>query len=139
MTAENYKDYLTQAFTINRLLRAKQAQIKDLEERRLLISSMTMSSDKVQAGTNTESFNSLSHEYLDAIDEYMQDEHRLIALQADIKQLIDSLPKPTHQLIMTERYINLKRWEDIAADNGYTWKHVHRLHNAALKALEKRT
>ena len=36
-----------------------------------------------------------------------------------------------------ERYINLKRWEEIAADNNYTWNYlVYRLHPKALEKIK---
>ena len=131
------KKYLSQAFTIDRLLRAKRAQIAELEERRLAIGSMALTGDKVQTGFDASKFNALSDLYLDALNDYISDERRLLELKTEIKATIDTLSEPTHRLIMTERYINLKRWEDIAVDNDYSWQHVYRTHKAALRWFEK--
>lgn len=34
--------------------------------------------------------------------------------------------------VLCERYINLKRWEEIAVDMNYSWSGIHKLHCSAL-------
>lgn len=36
---------------------------------------------------------------------------------------------------MTEKYINCKTWEDVAEDNGFAWRTMHRIHSRALKKI----
>jgi hypothetical protein len=58
-------------------------------------------------------------------------------LKREIKAMIETLDNPVQQLIMTERYINLKHWESIAVDNIYCWQQVHKIHARALRILEQ--
>lgn len=129
------KEYLLQAFTIDRILKARQSQIEELEARRYSVGAV-LDDVKISAGPQQDKLGDLSAHFLDLIDEYAKDLEHLLALKRDIKRLIETLDNPTHRLIMEERYINLKRWEDIAADNNYSWNSVHRFHKAALKKIE---
>lgn len=40
--------------------------------------------------------------------------------------------------ILYERYINLRKWEDICVLVHLSWKHAHRMHAKALEAVEKK-
>ena len=42
----------------------------------------------------------------------------------------------TYYILLTERYIDGKTWEQIAVDIGYTIRHVWRLHGEALNRME---
>ena len=131
------KDYLSQAFTIDRLLKARRSQILELEERRLAIGSMVISDDKVQTSVDASKFNHLSDLYIDLIAEYTANEQRLLELKREISDVIDALRNPVHRLIMFERYVNLKRWERIAADNNYSYDYlVNTLHRKALREVK---
>lgn len=39
--------------------------------------------------------------------------------------------------ILIERYINLRKWEEICVAIGYSWNGVHRAHRRALKAVQE--
>lgn len=51
-----------------------------------------------------------------------------------IEKAAESLPAREGYLIRL-RYIDCKRWEEIAVDMGYTWQHIHKIHSSALKLL----
>ena len=131
------REYFKQAFTIDNLLKATRMQLVELREKRLSLGGFAYG-DKVQNVLQIEKFNAMSDLYMDLEQKYSEDEKRLIELKYEIRTRIDNLPSPQHRLIMTERYINLKHWEDIAADNGYSWKHVHKIHRKALITLTAR-
>ena len=128
------REYFKQAFTIDNLLRATRTQLEELREKRLAIGGFSLG-EKVHSSSRNKKFNSLSDLYMDLEEKYMDDEKRLVELKSEMKTYIDSLDSPTHRLIMTERYINLKNWEDVAEDNNYSWDTVHRLHRQALEKI----
>lgn len=39
--------------------------------------------------------------------------------------------------VLVERYINLRTWEDVADQVGYSVRHVHNLHKVGLEKVEK--
>lgn len=60
---------------------------------------------------------------------------RLIGMRIEAKAMIRTLPDETQQAVLYARYINCGRWEDIAADMNYSWKHIFRLHGKALQSF----
>jgi len=133
------KEYLQQAFTIERTIRAVRAQIVELEAKRTFISSVVLCADKVQGGFHSEGFTKLSDKYIDLISGYIDDERRLTELKSEIRDIINGLKSPVHRLIMTKRYITLKRWEDIALDNEYSVDYLtNNLLPKIFKEVEKR-
>jgi len=59
---------------------------------------------------------------------------KALALQLGIEQAIKDLPEREKYLIRA-RYVEQKRWEQIAVDMGYSWKQTHRIHGEALRLL----
>ena len=53
----------------------------------------------------------------------------------EIRELIKLIDDPMQRLIMQKRYLNYQKWEVIAADLGYSWQHIHRVHSSALNSL----
>lgn len=57
----------------------------------------------------------------------------LVATRTLIKMLDDEKLR----LILFKRYLNYQRWEVIAADLGYSWRGIHKLHSKALQELKE--
>ncbi|MFQ9523658.1 MAG: hypothetical protein ACLR2G_09460 [Phascolarctobacterium faecium] len=70
-----------------------------------------------------------------------------ITVQNDIKMLTEALAATRAlikmlddeklQLILFKRYLNYQRWEVIAADLGYSWQYIHKMHSKALQELKE--
>lgn len=56
-----------------------------------------------------------------------------LSRKLDIESRIADLSDGTESLILHKRYIEIKEWEQICVDIGYSWKHTHRLHSNALR------
>lgn len=63
---------------------------------------------------------------------------RLVDIKQEIKKTIATVPNDTMRALLTKKYINLKSFEQIAEEMGYSKRHVLRLHEKALIAVEKR-
>ena len=57
------------------------------------------------------------------------------ALLTEVEKAVELLP-PREKYLIRARYIEMKKWEDISQDMHYSYKHVHRIHNEALRLLE---
>ena len=68
--------------------------------------------------------------YLDAEQEAFDVKERVYSIIADIDG--------TEGEILYERYINLRRWEDICVLVHLSWRQTHRLHRKGLQMVEKR-
>lgn len=70
-----------------------------------------------------------------------------ITIQNDIKMLTEALAATRAlikmlddeklQLILFKRYLNYQRWEVIAADLGYSWQYIYKMHSKALQKLKE--
>lgn len=131
------KTYLSQAFVLDRLLKAKESKIKELQEKKYSLGDVSKFGDKVQTSKKTDPMAQVLVQLMDLTSEYQADIHRILALQKEISQTIDKLEQLDLRLILQERYINLKKWEEIAVDNNYSYRWVLKLHGQALKRLGK--
>lgn len=62
--------------------------------------------------------------------------NELYALRKEIEECINNL-EPRESLLMRYRYIDGKRWEQIAVDMDYEYSWVLRLHGRILKDINK--
>lgn len=64
-----------------------------------------------------------------------------ISLLADagdkVRRLIDAVPDHQCRLILSQRYLSCKTWEQIAALLNFDLRWIYRLHNKALKMAEE--
>ena len=59
----------------------------------------------------------------------------VIGQQTEIEKAIDSLA-PTERTLMRARYVEGKKWEQIAVDMNYSIQRIWQQHGSALKTLE---
>ena len=75
---------------------------------------------------------------LEALDEKIAaDIVKLTDLITSNIMLIDSIADYHERIILTKRYVNFERWEQIAIDIPCGWNSVHRWHRQALESLAK--
>jgi len=131
------KEYLFQTFTLHRLLKAKETRIKDLRMMQESVGNIAPSTTVGgKSRRNRDPMGDAVAKILDLISEYESDCLRLLSIQEEIKAMVETCGRDEYRLILFERYVNRKPWDDIAHDNGYSEKHVHKLHNAALKLVK---
>lgn len=54
----------------------------------------------------------------------------------EIEQIINGVENATLRNLLTMRYINGKRWEEVAVEMNYYGGHVYRLHESALDCID---
>ena len=59
----------------------------------------------------------------------------LVISRIQIEDIINGVSNDLYKEILKCKYIDGQNWEEIAFTNSYTWRHVHRLHEAALEAI----
>ena len=121
------KKYLSQVFTLRQLIKTRDTRIQDLE---------TMK-NTVDRANGSDTMCELVATLLDLIEECQAERLRLFAVQKKISTAIASVERSEFRLILYERYINLKTWENIAYDNNYSVQWVHKLHVCAISAIER--
>lgn len=74
---------------------------------------------------------------MDALDRELQEAiYRATALRRDIGQAIDALEDDREQLVLYYKYVDGMYLEEICVRMGYTFRHIQRIHNDALKNIK---
>lgn len=60
----------------------------------------------------------------------------LAKIKADVAGVISRVPDAAQRNVLILRYINGMRWEEIAVEMSYTYRHIIRLHGEALLAVK---
>lgn len=126
------KEYLSQYSSLDREIHILQEQVKDLEEKAESISHMSGSS-------NSSAFDKIGKtvaRLVDTKNEIISMIDRLLALKKEIEGVIVELENPKYSQILTLRYINGQKWENIAQIMHMDLRWVHRLHGRALQKIQ---
>ncbi len=67
--------------------------------------------------------------------EWKQAELDAVRIRQEVVNVINQIPGEQGD-VLYERYINLKRWDDVAEAVGYSVRQTHRIHQAALGSLQ---
>ena len=130
----NAKEYLSQAFTLHGLIKAKKSRIEQLRDMRESVAGGLQTGTRVQTSRVSDPIGEMTAKILEVEENCQRDITKLISVQREIEEVIESVINPSSRLILYERYINLKTWEDIAEDNHYSLKWVHVLHKRGLES-----
>lgn len=128
------KEYLQQAYRINRKIKL---DTEKLAAARSALYGKTARYDSdgskpVSCGNVTES----------AVLRVMELEERLnreidelTAMRQEIELTVNAVPDEVQREILTRRYLLYQKWEVIAAEMGYSERHIRRLHGDALRNM----
>ena len=128
------KYYLNQVYRIEKMLKMLE---REYNQKVKEIDNISISNSEIK-------LNSVSSKVENKVIE-------LLALENDIKEykikkevsideisrVIDKVDDEILKKLLKLRYLEFKKWEDIAYILGYSNKHVFKLHNQALKYIEK--
>lgn len=130
----NAKEYLSQAFLIDKRINSKIEQLDNLR----VISRMTNRQISDMPGSPNRNTHKLEDTVIKIIEleaEIDSDIDALVDLKADITHRIKQINCPEYQLVLELRNLCFKSWEEIAMQMGYDVRHVFRLHGEALKTI----
>ena len=130
------KEYLMQAYRIDQRINSKLEQIGALHDlaTKATVTYSDMPKSPNRSGSRIED---AIIKIIDLEDEINKDIDRLVDLKTDITHLIKNLDSHEYQIILEQRYLYFKSWEQISVDLGYSIQHTFRLHDAALTELER--
>lgn len=129
------KEYFEQVFDLDKKVQSK------VNERDAIMGTLTgatVMQDDVsfsnQFHSTTESAALKLMEYSDQANEYVD---KLVDLRIQMSKELDQLEVHNHRMVLRERYLCSKRWEEIAVEQSFDLRWVHRLHGRALKEFEE--
>lgn len=134
MTAKEYLEYVR---SLDTRLRMKEERIAQLQHDICSLQALDYAKDKITGGSPIDVSDKIAR-----LDELIRDTNRewdeLIEMREQAKTFISKLESATQQEVLTKRYIQNKRWEQIAVEMNITWRHTFRIHRAALEGVSQK-
>lgn len=129
------KKKLQEHYYKNKELIQLQERIQHLRYKSQSIKSSSDIGDVPCSGSgNTDKIGSIIATVCDLEDMYLSKLDEVFAEQKEIEDSIAEL-EPVERLLIRARYIECLGWDEIADIIGYTERHTHRIHSAALIKL----
>lgn len=131
------KEYLGEIQKYNRVVASLADQVNVLRNQIGGLKAITYDSDRVQTSPSNK-MEELMPKLIKAEEKYTAE---LIKYNNEVlkrTKQIATLSNPLHVSVLTLRYCNNKRWEEIAAATGYTFRHITRVHGDALQAFARK-
>lgn len=130
----NIKKRLQEHYYKNKELIQLQMQIQHLRYKSQSIRSSSDINDVPCGSGNTDKIGSIVATICDLEDMYLAKLDEVFTEQVEIEGIIAVL-EPVERLLIRARYIECLQWDKVADIIGYTERHTHRIHSAALIKL----
>jgi len=131
------RKYLSQARHLNSRIRSYENELEYINTIALGPSGPSYGPNKIK---QTPSLEAPFVRYIDKIMELEKIIHdeisKLIELKQEIAQMIAGVGDAKLEIILRERYINCRNWEDIAIDLAYSQVYLFKLHQKAIKLIK---
>ena len=129
------KEYLMQIYNVNKKINSKLSERDEIMK--TLIRSTDTSKENIHTldvGRPTEDTVIRLMRYNDEANQYTDE---LVELKVRIAEEIMKLENENNRIVLRERYIHCKSFEEIAVNEGYVYRHIIRLHGQALEDFER--
>nr|DAW88652.1 MAG TPA: Protein of unknown function (DUF1492) [Bacteriophage sp.] len=130
------KEYLQQARFLDQRIDSKIAQVTSLNDLATKCSA-TLTGMPRNPNRGGSTMADAVCKIVDLQAEINRDIDRLVDLKREIMGVIKAVPNTEYQTILEKRYLCFTAWEQIAVDLCYSIQHTYRMHDAALKEVER--
>ena len=128
--------YMNRAYSIEKAVNNKLTELESLKAIATRVTS-TFSPVPPSGTRNTHRQEDILVKIIDLQNEISDDIVLLLAVKREIIDLLKKVDNINYRIILEERYLCYKTWEEIAIHLNYSVQHIYRLHNEALKVIEK--
>lgn len=129
------KEYLSQAYRIDQRINSKLEQVMSLREQAEKATA-TINPMPRPASPNQQSMEATLVKLFSLESEINDDIDTLVDLKRDIVRTIKRVDNVEYQLILEQRYLCFKTWEDIAVGMKYSVRWTLIMHEKALHAFD---
>lgn len=130
----NAKEFLSQAYRLNDLIRSNEQEIADLNELKCSLGGIDYSKDRVQTSSSSDAgFTKIVAKIADLERVIREDTERMLSLKFGIREAINQVPDNEHKLVLKLRYLNFYSWSDVSKVVGVSERSAVRIHDAAIK------
>ena len=129
------KEFLSQAYRIDQRINSKLEQVQALRNQ-AENATATLSPTPRSASPDLHSMESILVKIFSLEHEINADIDTLVDLKREIMRAIKDVKNVEYQLILEQRYLCFKRWEQIAVDMNVASRTLYMLHGRALAEIE---
>lgn len=129
------KEFLSQAYCLNKLIQSHQRELAELEEMGACISSPNYSGMPSGSRNLEPPFVKQVLKKVDLESQIRNEIDELIALKKSIHDAIDNVSDMNQRLVLRCKYIESYSWEQIADNLNYSMVTIYRLHREGLKNI----
>lgn len=126
------KQWLNRARRIDREIRTLEEVISSTRER-LESVTQSYSGDGAQSSKDPHKFDRLVE--LESLVNEKIDEQ--IQIKTEILEAISQIRDRRQRIVLTEYYLNMKTWEQVAVEINYSWRQVMNIHGRALQEMQR--
>jgi len=132
------KQWLSRAYRIDQQIQSKNEQIEMWESLACKCTSDPSATPGGSGGAPTSRVETFCIKIADAKTEIERQRDELITVRREIEEVIAKVQNVTLRLLLEQRYLLCKRWEDIADFMGYCVEYIKRdVHKQALRAARE--
>ena len=131
---EEIKKYLSRAYT---LTKRKGILEREYKQKRKEVGNISISYDEIKSNNNNSMVENKVIELIKLKKDIDVHNIKIDEVKKEISCIIDKLEDETLRNLLRLRYLEFKKWEDIAYILNYTERHIRRKHNEALKEINK--
>lgn len=126
--------YLSRVFYMTK---TKQRLEREYEQKLEEMDSLSISFEEIKVTRNTSKVENIAIDLISIKNDIDLNNTKMEIVKQEIAFAIDKLEDDELKNLLRLRYIEFKKWRDIAYILRYTVRHTHRKHNKALKELFK--
>ena len=128
------KEFLQQAFFLDRKIKAKERQLEALKAHALYVGPIY--NEKVSSSPNCKStMESAVVRIVELEKEISSQIEELISLKTQIDRVIHSIGNDQYETLLEMRYLAFMGWDEIAARMNLTKRYVFKVHGRALDCI----
>jgi hypothetical protein len=131
------KEYLSQAFHLHRVIKAKEKRLEWLRDIAPGPSMRFSEEAKVPGNPRSSAVENAAIKVVALEEEIAADILRLVDIVKDIESVISRVESMECRTILEMRYLSFMEWDEIAARMGYGSNGVYYLHRKALRMVKR--
>ena len=129
------KEFLKQARHIDQRINSKLEQVQSLRE--LATKATATLSDMPRSATpNIYRMEDVICKMMELESEINADIDELIDTKHEVMAVIKMVERPEYQSLLELKYLCMKTWEEVAAELGYVYRQITRMHGYALEQVD---
>ena len=129
------KEYLSQAFYMNRQIKAKERRLEWLREIAPGPSMRFSQEEKSKGDPRSSLVENAALKVVELEEEIASDILELVRVMKEIASTISRVDSMECRTILEMRYLSFMEWDEIISRMGYSRSYVFRLHGEALNAI----